>query len=130
MAAAQLLLWLCLAAASSTANPLPTQPNDEDGGSGTVAILHTAVPLPTPTTPTLVTAACSDPTDCTVELQTAVNTPNATTIVIPLLKHGMPWVIGNGENTSALFLGQDASHRTIIFSPGVVLMAKEGTFQS
>ena len=88
-----------------------------------------------PPTSVVVTATCPDPTDCTAALQAAIDTAGATMVRVPKLPGGQPWTVGNGagwpaRNRSALMLGPASSHRTILFEPGVVLMAKAGDFRT
>ena len=87
----------------------------------------------------VITASCPDPTDCTTSLQTALDTPAAAVIRVPVLP-GRRWIVGDQSggptsvdprvqaNQSGIILGPASSHRTIIFDSGVEVLAKQGAF--
>ena len=88
-----------------------------------------------------VVAECPDSSDCTDSLQAAIDTPHASLVRVPVLPGGEPWIVGDRwkwdydshgipHMTAALHFGAAASNRTIVFEPGVEVLAKEGDFHS
>jgi GH18 family chitinase len=85
-------------------------------------------------------ARCQRTDDCTAELQQALETAGASLVQVPPLPGGRPWIVGDGNWTwhnrgtcahgvcdPGIGLGPESSHRTLLFQPGVAVLAKKGS---